>query len=180
MNPLVSSALPGNIAMQCWLAICLPFNSGELSMVGDHKNEKTLIIDDKIKKFVELINSTKGDGELTFSHIQSRPFMPYWANIMITKFHPEVNDFQVIFHGTDVVSHVLRDQTGKFLKDPDFRSSSPEILTAHTTAFIENRPIFLKGDLSIDKRKHKKFNQVKTPLLFKNNEKGTVTYVLYY
>jgi len=95
----------------------------------------------KIKEFVDLVHSTKGDNWLKFADLQKRPFMQFWKNMVIAKYHDEMDDFEIVFYGVTIVDLLKRDATGKFTKDDDYTVSSPKISEAHWKVLKEEKKI---------------------------------------
>jgi hypothetical protein len=132
-----------------------------------------------IMEFVDLVTDTVGDGILSFSDTQSRPFMKFWSRLTISKYLKDKNEFKCVFFGTMLVNTFGRDLTKTTISDRGWGESESSLRQFHEDAFTKRKPIFLSSSLHFVNKNYQLMHQVKMPIKFGPDVDGTVGIIIF-
>ena len=135
--------------------------------------------DPLIKEFVDLVADTVGDGFLSFSDTQSRPFMKFWPRLTISKYLKDSNEFNCVFFGTMLVSTFGKDLTKTTIKDRDWGQSESFFRQFHEDAFTKRKPVFITSSLHFVNKNYQLMHQVKMPIKFGPDVDGTAGIIIF-
>ena len=133
----------------------------------------------QIKKFVDLVDSTVGDGALTFSDTQSRPFMKYWKNLVINKHIVDKNDFLCTFLGTDLVETYGADHTGKLVSERGTIEVQQYLMRLNFAALNNTGPIYASGKVFWGNKHYKIWHQARMALKHGSTKDGTLGFIVF-
>ena len=108
-----------------------------------------------IVAFVQLVRTTVGDGVLDFSHLQTRPFMPFWKSFSIVEYLQDEDDFRSLMCGSELANAYGRDQTGKRISELEFGEIEDEMRQLHFDA-LKGELVYASCTFGFQKRDYKK------------------------
>jgi hypothetical protein len=123
-------------------------------------------------RVLEFMAALEGRNFIDFDELQQKSFMKFWPYIAIHRF--EGGDFKYIFDGTHLVNNFGCERTGLMISELPNQRRRTELFDLLQDILANKRPMFSKGDLNIDDRAYKKWQQVKMPL----QRKGEINEVL--
>lgn len=123
-----------------------------------------------IRELVDLIDETVGPGVPYLHHIQQQPFMKFWKNLFIYKYLSSINDFEVVFFGTEVVTYFGMDPTGKLLSDIGLKEAYASVYEANMRVIKGERRVYSSGTLTWQNKEHRKWHHVKMPIIRNGDE----------
>ena len=121
---------------------------------------------------LEFMAALEGREFIDFDELQQKKFMKFWPYIAIHRL--EDDDFTYIFNGTHLVESFGFERTGLKVSELPNQRRKTELFEILHDILTNKKPIFGKGDLNIDGRAYKKWQQVKMPL----QRKGEINEVL--
>lgn len=126
-----------------------------------------------IVEFVQLVRTTVGDGVLDFSHLQTRPFMPFWKSFSIVEYLQNEDDFRSLMCGSELANAYGRDQTGKRISELEFGEIEDEMRQLHFDA-LKGELVYASCTFGFQKRDYKKWHQVKMRITHNGRANETV------
>ncbi|MFQ5764621.1 MAG: hypothetical protein ACE5GT_06810 [Rhodospirillales bacterium] len=133
-----------------------------------------------IRGFVRLVEKTASDGLISFTDLETEPFMKFWRNLTIFEYLDDENEFISRFCGTQVTEFFGRDQTGKRLKELGFgEKEDTDIRQMHLDALNGKKPVYVSSSFFYQDREYKKWHQVKMPLKRGDSVKETLGCVVF-
>ena len=119
-----------------------------------------------------------GDWEyLDFENVIQRNFMKFWPYIQIHRH--EDGDFAYVFYGTHMVENFGVDRTGSKVSEISNHIRKNEFLNMLLDVLTTKKPIYAVGDLKIDGREHKKWQQVKMPLQLNDEINEVLAFIVF-
>jgi hypothetical protein len=132
-----------------------------------------------IQEFVALVNATAPDGVLSFADSQTRPFMKYWPNIIISEYLKSEDDFLCRFLGTALVENYGADHTGKLMSERGTKEVQEFLMQLNLDALKGEGPIYASGNVFWDSKAHKKWHQVRMGLKYGKTIDATLGFVVF-
>ena len=125
----------------------------------------------------EFMAALEGRKVIDFDELQQKSFMKFWPHIAIHRF--EDDDFTYIFDGTHLVYNFGCERTGLKISELPNERRKTELYDLLRDILTNKRPVFSKGDLNIDDRAHKTWQQVKMPLRRKGEINEVLTLIVF-
>jgi hypothetical protein len=132
-----------------------------------------------IREFVALVNATAPDGALSFSDTQTRPFMKFWSNLIISEYLKNENDFLCRFLGTTLVKNYGADHTGKLMSERGTKEAQEFLMQLNLDALKGEGLIYASGNVFWETKTNKRWHQVRTGLKYGKIIDATLGFVVF-
>jgi len=132
-----------------------------------------------IQEFIALVNATAAVGDLSFADSQSRPFMKFWPNIIISEYLESENDFRCRFLGTKLVDNYGGDHTGKLISERGTEEVQQFLMQLNLDALKGEGPIYASGNVFWESKTHKIWHQVRLGLKYGKTIDATLGFVIF-
>ena len=126
---------------------------------------------------LEFLDAVGGQGYIDCEVLQSKDFMKYWPNISIHRYEDE--DFTYIHFGTQLVEHMKCERTGKRVLELTDHPRKEVLFDALMEVHKNKKPMYTVGNLKIDGREHKQWQQVKMPMQRNGGMNEVLSFIAY-
>jgi len=133
----------------------------------------------KIIEFLNLCDSTCGEGCITAQMIKESSFINYWPHLIVLEWEEEKRDFRYKMWGSQLTRFYGLELTGKYIADGDHKDAENPFIEAHYEAMSERKRIFLGGTIDWRDKPSQTWNQVIMPLERNGKIGETLTYVTF-
>ncbi len=117
----------------------------------------------RIQAFMDTVREAAGDGILTQRQFQERRFNKFWPNSVITRYVEEMDDYEFVLMGGDLVALGGRDLTGKFISGGSYMNTAEDLRNYNSDVIRLQQPIYCCGSVDYEDFEYKTWKQVKIP-----------------
>ncbi len=117
----------------------------------------------RIRTFMEAVSEAAGEDILTQRQFQEPRFSKFWPNCVITRYVEEMDDYEFVLMGGDLVALGGRDLTGKFISGGSYMNTAEDLRNYNGDVIRLQRPIYCCGSVDFEDFEYKTWKQVKIP-----------------